>query len=60
MKKETGIRHPHYPEIIKFKLGSLKTTSTMSNSNWDDDINNCEKLSFTGEGIPPNTETISC
>jgi hypothetical protein len=38
MKKERiqggGVfRHPHYPEIIKFKIGSLKTTSTLSTSN---------------------------
>ena len=51
MKKEsTIIRHPHYPEIIKFKVGSLKTTSTLSTSNMDEDINNYEKLSLTGEG----------
>ena len=60
MKKEQSfIRHPHYPEIIKFKIGSLKTTSTLSTSNWDDDINNYEKLSLVGDSYPANTETIS-
>jgi hypothetical protein len=53
MKKEAPafIRHPHYPEIIKFKIGSLKTTSTLSTSNYGDadDINNCEKLSMPGD-----------
>ena len=52
MKKEAAIiRHPHYPEIIKFKIGSVKTISTLSNSNWDDDMNNFEKLSLTGDGF---------
>lgn len=51
MKKEAAIiRHPHYPEIIKFKTGSLKTISTLSNSNMDEDLNNFEKLSFPGDG----------
>lgn len=59
MRKEIGLRHPHYPEIIKFKMGSLKTTSTLSTSNRDEDFNNFEKLSFTGEGIPANIETTS-
>lgn len=46
MKKEANIiRHPHYPEIIKFKIGSVKTTSTLSTSNLDDELNNCERLS---------------
>lgn len=45
MKKEAIIRHPHYPEIFKFKAASLKTTSTLSTSNWDEDLNNSEKLS---------------
>ena len=53
MKKEAPafIRHPHYPEIIKFKIGSLKTTSTLSTSNCGDtdDINNFEKLSIPGD-----------
>ena len=55
MKKEAPsaafIRHPHYPEIIKFKIGSLKTTSTLSTSNCGDadDINNCERLSIPGD-----------
>ena len=46
MKKEAAvIRHPHYPEIIKFKVGSLKTISTLSNSNCDnEDLNNCLSL----------------
>ena len=54
MKKESGggfIRHPHYPEIIKFKISSLKTNSTLSTSGCGDvdDLNNCEKLSLPGE-----------
>ena len=50
MKKETNIiRHPHYPEIIKFKIGSVKTTSTLSNSNLDEDLNNCERLSLPSD-----------
>lgn len=58
MKKEAGIiRHPHYPEIIKFKIGSLKTTSTLSTSNWDEDL--IEKFSLQGEGYQNNVENIS-
>ena len=49
MKKEAVIRHPHYPEIIKFKVGSLKTISTLSTSNCDNE-ENCERLSLPGEG----------
>jgi hypothetical protein len=53
MKKEavqgSVFRHPHYPEIIKFKIGSVKTTSTLSTSNQDEDLNNCEKLSLPGD-----------
>ena len=61
MKKEAAvIRHPHYPEIIKFKIGSVKTTSTLSTSNQDEDLNNCEKLSFTGEGCFIAHDNTSC
>ncbi len=54
MKKEASgafIRHPHYPEIIKFKIGSLKTNSTFSTSGCGDvdDLNNCERLSLPGD-----------
>ena len=50
MKKGANvIRHPHYPEIIKFKVGSLKTISTLSTSNCDEDLNNCERLTLAGE-----------
>jgi len=50
-KKLISIRHPHYPEIIKFKVGSVKTTSTLSTSHIEDDLNNCEKLSMPGDGF---------
>ena len=47
MKKKDlcNIRHPYYPEIIKFKKGSVKTTSTLSTSNHDEDFNNLERFS---------------
>jgi hypothetical protein len=47
MKKKdlTGIRHRYYPEIIKFKKGSVNTTSTLSTSNQDEDFNNSERFS---------------
>lgn len=38
------MRHPHYPEIIKFK-GSVKTTSTLSSSNCDEE----NSLSLQGD-----------
>lgn len=61
MKKEASIiMHPHYPEIIKFKIGSVKTTSTLSTSNWDEDITNCEKLSLPGENYMNGIENASC
>ncbi len=45
-KKESGImRHPHFPQIIKLAK-SVKTTSTMSTCNQDEDLCNAEKLSF--------------
>eukprot|EP00347_Sterkiella_histriomuscorum_P022890 403336772 len=51
MKKEASyIRHPHYPEIIKFKIGSVKTISTLSTSNVDEtDLNTLERLSLNGD-----------
>jgi hypothetical protein len=61
MKKEATniIRHPHYPEIIKFKIGSVKTISTLSNSNWDEDMANFERLSVNGDCIQSLGENIS-
>lgn len=60
MKKEAAlIRHPHYPEIIKFKLGSVKTISTLSNSNWEEDQNNMEKLSLPGDSCQFNQDNLS-
>jgi len=59
MRRETFIRHPHYPEIIKFKIGSVKTISTLSNSNNDDDFNNFERLSMNGDGFQNNLENSS-
>lgn len=60
MKKESSfIRHPHYPEIVKFKLGSLKTISTLSNSNMDEDFNNFERLSLNGDVFHNNLENSS-
>ena len=57
MKKEPAlIRHPHYPEIIKFKLGSVKTISTLSSSNWDEDAPNFDRLSLQGEGSGSNID----
>lgn len=62
MKKEAAgvIRHPHYPEIIKFKLGSVKTISTLSASNWDEEFNNSEKLSQIGDCFQIGAENFSC
>jgi len=49
MKKDTVLfRHPYYPEI-KFKRKSVKTTSTMSTSNHEEDLSNFERLSLTGD-----------
>ncbi len=60
MKKEQIIiRHPYYPEIIKFKIGSLKTISTLSTSNQDDDMQNLEKLSLPGDSCQNQIENIS-
>ena len=61
MKKEASniIRHPHYPEIIKFKIRSVKTISTLSNSNWEEDMTNFEKLSVNGDGFQNIGENIS-
>lgn len=62
MKREANIiRHPHYPEIIKFKVGSLKTISTLSNSNYDDELNNCERLSLPSDVQCTNyQDNLSC
>lgn len=62
MKKEARqvIRHPHYPEIIKFKVGSLKTISTLSNSNCDEELNNCERLSIIGDPSLGFQDNLSC
>jgi hypothetical protein len=61
MKKEAAIiRHPHYPEIIKFKLNSLRTTSTLSTSGWDEDLNMSEKMSQMGDGVQVNHDNMSC
>ena len=51
MKKEPSfIRHPHYPEIIKYKIGSVKTISTLSTSGADEaEYNNLDRLSSNGE-----------
>lgn len=60
MKRESAIiRHPHYPEIIKFKIGSVKTISTLSNSNWEEDMNNFEKLSLPGDACQFNQDNLS-
>lgn len=61
MKKEASsiIRHPHYPEIIKFKIGSVKTISTLSSSNWEEDMTNFEKLSVNGDGLQSLGENVS-
>ncbi|CDW82980.1 cct motif family protein [Stylonychia lemnae] len=59
MRRENFIRHPHYPEIIKFKIGSVKTISTLSNSNNDDDFNTFERLSMNGDGFHNNQDNSS-
>ncbi len=60
MKKEAAIfRHPHYPEIIKFKMGSVKTISTLSNSNWEEDQNNLDKISLPGDAYHLHQDHLS-